>query len=412
MDLEKKILGWKRYEFVVMTCFFFSWGFMFLDRLTISFLAPLVMSDLEITTTQYGLIGTATTAAYAVAAIVVSALVEASGKRKLWLIVFTIATGVFSSLCAITETFAQIIILRGLVGFCEGPIAPLIFAMLLKESSPSKIALNPGMVNMGVTLIAVTFGPIFCTQIAAAYNWRLAFLLASIPTVICGLFMIKVVNKDTVEVSTLETYVTLKRESAWSSFKKLLKHRNIVLCFILAIFTMCGYWTIALYATMFFTSVGGHDIKSAGVIVGLMGVLQIIWIIVVPKISDYIGRKPAVILWFALCATAPFVMFGAPTSLSAIIMYVFVGGIPGSVTVFFQAIIPGETLPNHMVATACGFITGFGEFIGGAIWPAFSGVIASAYGIEYTILVAGIAFATAAGIAFFLKETKGQKVES
>ncbi|MFR6258282.1 MAG: hypothetical protein ACLULK_05845, partial [Anaerovoracaceae bacterium] len=55
---EKRIFGWGRYEFVVLIWLFLIWGFVFLDRLVMSFLAPMVIEDLGITDPQYGLINT------------------------------------------------------------------------------------------------------------------------------------------------------------------------------------------------------------------------------------------------------------------------------------------------------------------------------------------------------------------
>ena len=82
---EKKIFGWGRYELSLLILFAFVWGFIFLDRLVMSFLAPLVMEDLGITDPQFGLINTFTTGCYAIAAIVLSPILESTGKRKKWL---------------------------------------------------------------------------------------------------------------------------------------------------------------------------------------------------------------------------------------------------------------------------------------------------------------------------------------
>jgi predicted MFS family arabinose efflux permease len=403
---QKKIFGWGKYEFGLVMWFFFSWGFVFLDRLTISYLAPLVMGEFELSTTQYGLIGTATTGCYAIAAIVFPMLSDKSGTRKKWLMPFIFGAAIFSAAGAVCTGFGSLIVTRALVGFCEGPIVPLMFAMVVKESSPTKIALNPGIINMGVAVIAVTIGPIFTTQIAIATNWRMAFLLASIPTFVLALFMLKFVREVRVE-PTLNAKG--EKDGIFAALGKLLRYRNVVVCFILGLLLMSGYWTLMLYATLFFSTVGGRDLSSAGFIVGMMGVLCIVWTIVVPKLSDFIGRKPAMIVWFLLCACGPFVMFGAPESFAAALVYGLVGGIPGSIFPFCQAIIPGETLPPNLVATASGLITGVSEFIGGSAWPALSGVIADSQGLGVTILVAGIAFVIAAVVALGLKETRVKK---
>lgn len=405
LNAEKGLFGWKKYEFTILVWFFILWGFVFLDRLVMSFLAPLVMQDLGITDAQYGLINTFTTGCYAVSAIVMTPLLESTGKRKRWLILACMGAGIFACLGAATQDIWQLLITRAVVGFCEGPIVSIIFAMLLKESSPSKIALNPGVVNMGVAVIAVTIGPVLTTRIAVASGWRMAFVAAGIVSIIVSIVMIKIL-KDVPFTPSME-----KKEPMGKTLGKLMKNRNVVICFILGILVMCGYWTLMLYATLFFSTVGGQDISQAGIIVSIMGVLGIVWTIVVPKVSDFIGRRPAVIMWFALSAIMPFVMFGIPESFAAIVVYALIGGIPGAIFPFFQAIIPGESLPNYMLGTASGLIIGVSEIVGGSIWPAFAGIIAGKSGYPVVILVAGIAYILAIVAALFLKETKGKGIE-
>jgi len=402
ISTDKRFLGWGRYEFSLVVWFFLAWGFVFLDRLTIAFLAPLVMSDLAITPIQFGLIATATTACFAISSIIFGTISDNSGFRKKWLIPFVLGAAVFSALGAVTNSFGTLIIDRALVGFCEGPIMALIMTMLAKESSPNRLALNAGIINMGVAVIAVTLGPIMTTQIAAANDWRMAFLLASIPTFIIGLLMMKFVREVRCEPSI---DASGKKESAIKSLGKLFKYRNIVICFLIGILTMVGYWTMMLYASLFFSTIGGRNIASIGFIIGIMGVLCIVWTIVVPKLSDFIGRKPALIIWFALCCLAPFAMFGAPTSFASVVIYCLVAGIPGSITVLCFSVIPAETLPANLIGTANGLIIGVSEIIGGAAWPALSGVVATNSGLPYVMLVGGIAYLVALVLCFALKET-------
>jgi len=402
MSTGKRFLGWGAYEFGLVIWFFLAWGFVFLDRLTIAFLAPLVMSDLAITPTQYGLIATATTACFAVSSVVFGVVSDNSGVRKKWLIPAVLGAAVFSALGALTNSFGTLIIDRALVGFCEGPIISIMMAMVAKESTPNRLALNAGIVNTGVAVIAVTLGPIMTTQIAAANDWRMAFLIASIPTFILGLLMMKFVREVRFEPTR---DASGKKEGAFSSLVKLLKYRNIVICFLIGILTMVGYWTMMLYASLFFSTVGGRDIASIGFIIGTMGILCIVWTIVVPKLSDAIGRKPALIIWFALCCLAPLTMFGAPTSFAAVIIYCLVAGIPGSICPLYYSTIPAETLPPNLIGTAGGLIIGVAEIIGGSAWPAISGVVATNSGLPYVMLVGGIAYLVALVLCFALKET-------
>jgi len=407
LDAEKRIFGWGVYEFWLVLCFFLTWGFVFLDRLTISFLAPVVMEDLSISQIQYGLIGTATTGCYAISAIIFGALSDKSGVRKKWLVPFVLGTSVFSALGAATNTFGTFIITRAMVGFCEGPIIPLIIAMIAKESSANRLALNTSITNLGVAVIALSFGPILVTQVAAVADWRMSFLVASIPTFIFALIIAKFTREVYVEPSA---DASGKKDSAIKLLGKLFKYRNVLLCFIIQIFLMAGYWTMMLYASLFFSTVGGRELTSVGFILSIMGILGIVWVIVVPKLSDYTGRKPALILWFALAAIAPFAMFGAPSSFGAVVAYCLVAGIPGSIVPIVNYVIPAETLPANLYASAVGLIIGAGELIGGSGWPALSGVVSQEFGLPVLMLVCGCFYVVAIILSIVLKETYGKEV--
>jgi len=290
-----------------------------------------------------------------------------------------------------------------MVGLCEGPIAPLIFAMLLKESSSKRVAVNSGIVNMGVAVVASLIGAPLVTHIATATNWRLAFLVPGLLSIVVALLMIKFIQE--------RDYLKPEfNESMFIRFLKMLKYRNVVLSFVLGILTMCVYWTMQLYAVRFFVEVVGHPLINAGYFISIHGATSILWTVLVPKISDFIGRKPALVLWFLVVSCTPFIMYGAPLSFAAVLFYSCIL-MTGSIVPYFQAIIPAETLPNYLLGTASGLILGVSEIVGGSAWPLVAGFIARNSGIPNVILVAGFAAVIAAIISLFVKETRGMKDE-
>ena len=402
---ENKIFGWGKYELSMVVWFFFMWGIVFLDRMVMPYLAPVIMEDLSLTDPQYGLINMFTTGSYALSAIFITPVLESTGKRKIWVILLCLGTGIFATLGAVTNSFVPFLITRAFVGFFEGPIFPILLGMVYKESSQKKIAINTGIIMAGAAFLALAVGPIIATQIATATSWRMAFIVTGLVSVAIGLCLIKVLR----EVPFIPEE---KKESVFSIVKKILKVRNVIICFCMAIMVLCGFWSLSLYATLFFTVNGGHDLATAGYFVGVMGVLAIGWNIVVPKLSDFIGRKPALMIWCCIMAVMPYLMFGVPQSIAAVVFYAIVGGMPGAVMQYLQAIIPNESLPNYMFGIASGLIVGVGELVGGAVWPAIAGFVAEAHGYPTIIFCAGIALTIAAILSLFIKETRGQVVET
>lgn len=70
------------YERKLVLLFALGWGFLFLDRLCISYLMPTLMPALELNNAQVGYIGSITTVCFAISSAVVGALSDRSGYRK------------------------------------------------------------------------------------------------------------------------------------------------------------------------------------------------------------------------------------------------------------------------------------------------------------------------------------------
>lgn len=396
-----------RYEWTMTWLFFGCFGFVFLDRLAVSFLLPLITSDLKINNQQVGYIGLVTTGAYAISAIVFGALSDRSGKRKAWLIPFVLITGIFSGAGVFVHSFPQLLLVRGIVGIGEGPLWPLMMAMLSNVSSENRFGRNSGITNVGVGVIAVTLGPIFITQLVQFASWQMTFLLSSIPTfIICALMIIFIkeqpfqVARDKVKGAGL---------AGLGAIAELLKIRNVIICMLICIGSMAGYWTLMLFAPLYLTEVAHVSVAKMGLISSLMGILYIAYSYAVPRLSDSWGRKPILIIFYVLCTIAPLAMFLFRGSSSSVILYVIFGGVPGAMSPLFMILIPMETVPDRLKATAQGLIMGTGEFIGGALFPVFAGYIADKQGLPFMMGIAAIMLAIDVLLGFTLVETHRRK---
>ena len=87
------------YENKLIALFFLTWGFLFIDRLAISFIFPVIVPDLGITNGQVGTINMAFTIMWGVSAIVVSAIADKLGNLKRWLVVCGFLTAIFGGCC-------------------------------------------------------------------------------------------------------------------------------------------------------------------------------------------------------------------------------------------------------------------------------------------------------------------------
>jgi putative MFS transporter len=113
----------RRYEYAMVIMGFFAWGLMMFDRLSISFLLPVIQPDWNLTNTQIGAIGFVTSACYAISAIVLGTLADKLGHKKRWLFGCLIGAGLFTALAVISQNYNQLLFVRSLVGVPRGRLS-------------------------------------------------------------------------------------------------------------------------------------------------------------------------------------------------------------------------------------------------------------------------------------------------
>ncbi len=70
------------------------------------------------------------------------------------------------------------------------------------------------------------------------------------------------------------------------------------------------------------------------------------------------------VLYGALAAVSPALLFLFPRSAATLVVYVVVGGVFLTLTALFTSIIPVESVPAGVMATASALIMGIGELLG------------------------------------------------
>jgi Major Facilitator Superfamily. len=276
------------------------------------------------------------------------------------------------------------LILRTLVGFFQGPVMTLMIAILAQRSSKGTFGRNAGIVAAGVAVIANTLGPILITQTITAFDLFTVFKITGLLQIVIGIVVAMSIKE--VEVSKTDNNKQVK-----SSMGQLFKNKNFVLCTIIGIFCMTGYWTTMIFAPMYLTNIMGMSTTQRGITSSVMGLIFIPLSLSVPFISDKIGRKPIMFVAYIACALSPLGMWIFAGTFISVVIYCIFGGFPASTQPLFANIIPMESLPDHLKTSAAGTIQGLAELFGGALWPLIAGGIAEYFGgIPSIMLIATV----------------------
>ncbi|MBO0929784.1 MFS transporter [Fibrella aquatilis] len=356
------------YENALVGLMALTFGCLFFDRLALNFLMPYVAKDLALSNTQIGLLAGALSLAWAVSSYFSTAWAEANDRKK---VVFIVAVFLFS-ICSfgsgLATSFVTLLLARLLMGFAEGPVIPLAQNFVERESSPNRLGLNAGILQaFGSALFGSILAPVVLVQIAGNVGWRNAFFVAGAPGLLFGLLAWQVIRKSTAASAG-------KRDQSALNVGELLGYTNIRW----GVLTACcvfGWWFATLpFITNYFVTAQGMTADQMGKTMGLLGVSGLLSSIIVPALSDRIGRKPVVLLFCGVGALYPLAVYflaGSGVQLPAMCLTYFMMGLLPIVA----AVIPSESVPDSLKAKALGFTTAVGEIVGGVMVPALAGVL-------------------------------------
>lgn len=157
-----------------MLCFVYVLNF--LDRQLLSILAKPIQDSLHVTDGQLGLIGGLYFALfYCLIAIPVGWLADRTNRVR----VLAFACGLWSVAtmgCGLSANYGQLVVARMTVGVGEAGGVPPSYAIISDLFPPGRRGTAFGLFNLGPP-IGQTLGVAFGAALAAAYDWRMAFLV-------------------------------------------------------------------------------------------------------------------------------------------------------------------------------------------------------------------------------------------
>ena len=175
-----------RHPGVVLGMLTFVYVLNFLDRQLLGILAKPIQDSLHITDGQLGLIGGLYFAMfYCFVAIPVSWLADRTSRVG----VLTLACAIWSAAtmaCGVARTYPQLVAARMVVGFGEAGGVPPSYALITDTFAPGRRGVAFGIYNLGPP-IGAALGIALGASIAAAYDWRDAFVAIGVVGVVAAL---------------------------------------------------------------------------------------------------------------------------------------------------------------------------------------------------------------------------------
>jgi predicted MFS family arabinose efflux permease len=355
-----------------------GFGLVGIDRFLISTMYPVIARDLHLNYSDIGLITGALAIAWGISALFMGNLSDRIGHRR----VLTISLTVFSLLIGasgLATGLITLIAVRVVMGFADGAYTPVSIAGTLAASPARRRGLNIGIQQMMLPLFGLGLAPLFVAGILRYIEWRLVFLIFVIP----GLLLAFLVSRT---IPDLATSGETEPRSSWTDWRAALGYSNVR---VAALLMLC--WLTCLITTSAFMPnylVDHLKLKPAqmGVVMSAIGLGATLGTLLLPWLSDRVGRKPVMALSSIGVLLSLLLLASTGNSVAVLFTFLFF------VHFFNNALIAltvgplcTEAVPATLMATASGLVIAVGELFGGGLAPVIVGQVAQRFGIEHVL---------------------------
>ncbi len=182
----------KNYRFVVAIILFFAGTINFMDRAAIGILAPYIQHDLGLDAAAMGIVFSTFFMGYALFSFIGGYFSDRAGPRRTYAVA-GIAWSIFCGLTGVVTGFWQLLVVRVLFGFAEGPMSST-----TNRTCASWFPRQEAARAVGFTFSGQTFGSAIAAPLvvlaAATFGWRVAFMTLTALGLIWAVLWIIFVN--------------------------------------------------------------------------------------------------------------------------------------------------------------------------------------------------------------------------
>ena len=302
----------------VLAVLWFVYVLNFLDRQLLSILAKPIQDSLHVTDGQLGLIGGLYFAFfYCFIAVPVGWFADRTNRVS----VLSLACAIWSAAtmaCGFANTYPQLVVARMTVGFGEAGGVPPSYALITDLFPPGRRGTAFGIYNLGPP-IGATLGIAFGASIAAAFDWRYAFITIGLVGILTAA-AVRLFVREPVRGRFDAHTVPVAKSGFAETLRAFFTRRTLVLAALGSAATQMITYGMGNFTTLFLMREKGMTLKEVAVwyaLVAFIGMSS--GMIVSGRLIDRLTKRsrvayatlPAVSLAFALPFYVAFVW--APT---------------------------------------------------------------------------------------------------
>jgi ACS family hexuronate transporter-like MFS transporter len=187
--------------------------------------------------------------------------------------------------------------------------------------------------------------------------------------------------------------------------RALLRNRNILLGALIAALLIAFLAVTTIFLPLYLVRVRHLTAIDMSLVMFVFGAASLLGGLVLPALSDRLGRKPVLVTIAGLGALLPLgcvYWTGGAMGFAAICA---IAALPCTLPHLMIGIIPGESVAVRDRAAATGLVMGAAELLGGFATPSLTGLLADRAGLAAALILAGSCAAAASLLSLGLQET-------
>lgn len=397
----------KNYEWKAVTLMSLGFGLVGIDRFLIVPLMPALMRDLNLDYQDLGHITGALAIAWGLSALFTSNLADRIGFKRV-IVPAMVGFSLLAGLSGLATGVGSLIAIRAAMGLAEGAFTPASIIATIDASPTHRHGRNVGIQQMMPALLGLGLAPIAVTQLLRVMDWPWIFLLVAIPGFIVAFLAQRVLRSPSpAEIATH----SVTHDAGKHRWHEVFRYRNIPLAMMCMLCWLACQIVIAALFPNYLVDYLHLDMQQMGFILSSLGFGGALGALLLPALSDRIGRKPVMLLATAgaFLSLWMFLHTGPAPGMLFLCLMGTMGFLYGAITLTVGP-ISAESVPAQLMTTASGVIIGVGEVFGGGLAPALAGYIAKHFGIQHAVTMPLWALGVAAITILALKETAPSRV--
>ncbi|WP_260286208.1 MFS transporter [Peribacillus aracenensis] len=272
----------------VLVFLFFTMAINFADKSIIGYAAESIMSEFNLTYTQWGLIGSSFFWLFSISGILGAAWSDRIGTKKI-IAVMLASWSILQFGAFAIAGLPMLVAYRVLLGIGEGPFAPTAISHVSKWFKPESRGMAISIVNAGSMLGTLASAPIL-VMLIEKFGWRIGF--ASLGLLSLTFLVIWMLLPETHSLKVDVNHVKLAPPKfAWSEFFVILRSPT---CLFTLMAAFSGVWLtmwLGLWMPSYLTKVVEMKPMQMGYTALIIGIGSIIVSVFISTLSDRLYKK-------------------------------------------------------------------------------------------------------------------------